>query len=584
MRKFKKLLKDLSISNKFTLSLVTIIIVPLVFIIIFINQNIIETANRQICKTNLEILKQTQTSLQQLISDANYISTNVLGNNSLQSYMKSYKKEDSNTLENQKIRVNYEIQSLLSSREYIASLSVYDEEMIHFQFGKTVGEERMEILPAVASLKGRVMWVPATFNHTYLYNRDRMYEVSMIRAINDLEVLEKKIGYQRISIPESYICSLYREMSTESTYNIFIVNHEGDIISSLDKELLGANIEANINLKQLFEKKEGYFVTNKDVLVSYYTLKNPAWAVVKLDNVKAIYKKTGFNNSIILVCIFCTSLFGIIFLYIQNKTIIKPVRKLSKEVAKFREGNYAIHRHVYSQDEIGVLNKSFVEMSIYIQDLVERVYKSQLREKEAQLKSLQAQINPHFLYNTLDAIRWMAIKEKQVDIAEQIQALSSLFKHSLNGGKEVTTIGEEIEHLKNYMLIQQNRFGDELACCIHVDPDIYECKTLKLILQPLVENAIVHGLENKIGERKIEVRIEKIEQAIRYIVTDNGLGTDQEALHLKLKDSTQTHKVFALNNIQERIQYRYGELYGITFKSEIGMGTTVEVMIPVERD
>ncbi|WP_338130565.1 sensor histidine kinase [Cohnella ginsengisoli] len=272
--------------------------------------------------------------------------------------------------------------------------------------------------------------------------------------------------------------------------------------------------------------------------------------------------------------------FGILFALLQNRSVIRPLKQLHREMSKVKNGSFHIGLDIRTGDEIGRVAFIFTGMVQQIQDLIERVYKGQLREKEAELKAMQAQINPHFLYNTLDSIRWMAVKNKDYEVGEQIEALSDLFRHSLNQGKEATTLREEIDHLRNYLLIQQTRFSDRLSCLIEVDPSALDAEIPKLVLQPLVENAIVHGLEDEPRGGRIEVRAAYANGEIAITVRDNGKGTDALPIRAMLAGDTTGREAFALLNIHERIKLRYGEEYGLEFDSAPGRGTVVVVRIP----
>jgi two-component system sensor histidine kinase YesM len=223
-------------------------------------------------------------------------------------------------------------------------------------------------------------------------------------------------------------------------------------------------------------------------------------------------------------------------------------------------------------------------MGRYIEDLIEKVYKSQLAEKEAQLRYLQSQINPHFLNNTLESIRWMALRNKQPDIAAQAAALARLFKHALNNGREMTTVREEVANLQDYALIQQNRFGSRIEILISADETLLDCAVLNLILQPLVENAIVHGLEGKLGHGVVEVKIFSAGDDLIYTVEDNGLGTDPEVVRQALRELEGTGSAFALTNLQKRLQFKYGKEYGVVFDSTPGAGTKVTVTLPKQME
>ena len=189
--------------------------------------------------------------------------------------------------------------------------------------------------------------------------------------------------------------------------------------------------------------------------------------------------------------------------------------------------------------------------------------------KELELKYMQSQINPHFLYNTLDSIRWMAVMEEKEEIAEQVEALSDIFRHALSGGREVVLLEKEIEHLESYILIQKNRFRDRMDVKIEVEDNLWHCKVLKLILQPLVENAIVHGLEKKLEGGIVTVKIKSEGELLIYEVEDNGAGADEAAIIRQLNSPGEEHNVFALKNIDERIKMKYGAEYGLIFHSKI---------------
>ena len=194
----------------------------------------------------------------------------------------------------------------------------------------------------------------------------------------------------------------------------------------------------------------------------------------------------------------------------------------------------------------------------------------------------QSQINPHFLYNTLDSIRWMAIRNRQMDIAKQTQALAQLLKHALNGGSENTTVREELKHLQDYITIQTNRFGDRIEVIVQADEEALNCSVLNLVLQPLVENAFVHGLENKIGHGIIEVRVSREGDVLTYSVADNGLGADPEPVRRALRGEEPEKNALALTNINKRLKYKYGEEHMLRFNSEPGKGTTVIVTMPAQ--
>lgn len=574
--------KNFSIGKKFTVTFFLLLILPLFLLFLWINSSVTRRITQETCKTNLAVLKQTKTGLVNFVQDITSVSIDVLGNENLQSYLKENisSKEAKEDLKNE---IQYDLGNIISLKNYISRLAVFDEKELFFQTGKYMLQEDHTYLPEVLAASGRMVWKPAARDENYLLNRNKQsYEISMYRAINSLDDYREALGIERINIEEAYVCDIYSGIASKYTKDFLVMNQEGEVISSLNKEWLGTSSPAELYLSHIAGKQEGYYMDDsRNLIVSFYYLPKVQWYVVKIDDRSAIMAQE-ILRSMIIICMLLAMIFGMFFYRIQKKRIIEPIIHLSRDVSLFHEGQYAIGSYSDANDEIAVLNNNFIEMGNYIQDLIERVYKSQLREKEAQLQYLQSQINPHFLYNTLDSMRWMAVKEQQYDLAEQIEALSSLFKHALNQGKKMTTVEKEVQHLKDYLTIQENRFGSRIQAEIVLEEGLASCKVLNLVLQPLVENAIVHGLEGKIEGGCVSVHIKRSGEDILYLVEDNGIGTDQEKINKSLEERVDTHNALALDNINQRIKCQYGEKYGIHFHSELGVGTLVEVRMPLE--
>lgn len=578
MIKFFKKYVASSVGRKFTFSLVVFMIIPLLFVFIFINQNVRSYSFTQACLLNLEILKQSRTSITTYTSDMDFVSQSILGDEDVQNLIKLYGVTTFSETEKRKIAASYTIETLMQSRPYIDSISLFQDELFFAQFGDNVFAENGAFLNDVKAKKGKALWTPAyKYEFPTMSSYKDKFVVSMIRSINDLYSMNM-IGMERITSNEADVCNLYRGLSSPDSI-MFIMNGDGDFVSSTDKSLLGKSLKTARYYSRFQEAGEGYF-EDSGKLYTYYKISDPDWTVVKVDPAANYYAKYTDMNMIIFICLALTVLFGVFFKYIQDKNIIRPVKELAIEAQHFKDGDYDVSLHTKSQDEIGLLNESFVEMGQNIKRLIEQEYLSKIRQREIELAYMQSQINPHFLYNTLDSIRWMAIMKKQPKISEQIEALSDLFRHALNSGREMTTIREEVEHVKNYMTIQKNRFGDTLDFDIGVDDSILETKVLNLVLQPLVENAIVHGLEKKKGGGKVTIRIRKEADNIIYMVQDNGAGTNQDEIRRQLGEPEESHNVFSLKNIDERIKYKYGESYGLNFSSIPGKGTVVTVNIP----
>jgi len=269
------------------------------------------------------------------------------------------------------------------------------------------------------------------------------------------------------------------------------------------------------------------------------------------------------------------------FSFVQPLYQIKPLHRLLKNISRLKRGDYNIMPHPESRDEIGQINLAFYQMSRELNEKIKTVYLSKIKQREAELAALESQINPHFLYNTLDSIRWLALKHRDYDVVEQIEALSGMFKHVLNKGQSLVTIQQEIDFIKNYMFIQEMKYGDRIRLIISADGTWDALKCPKLILQPLVENALVHGLDHVEKDGVIEVKVEKEDWGVKITVADNRAGTDEERVRGILQGNGEGRHGFALKNINDRIKMLFGEAYGLYFTSRISEGTCVEVRLPL---
>jgi len=274
-----------------------------------------------------------------------------------------------------------------------------------------------------------------------------------------------------------------------------------------------------------------------------------------------------------------------------SRSIYLPIRKLHDVTSTITKNDLQALVTHGNTDEITELGMSFNIMIGRIKDLLDAKVKEQEYLKKAELRALQAQINPHFLYNTLDTIIWMAEAQKTDAVIEIVRALSSFFRISLSKGKDWIKIGEEIERTRSYLTIQKMRYRDILDYKIEVDEDTSTNTVLKLILQPVVENAIYHGIKNKRSGGTVTVRAkQKNENEILLEVEDNGIGFTPEKLALvqaELNDDSGNVKLesgYGIDNVNKRIKLYYGKQFGLTIQSEYMVGTCVTLLIPAKKD
>lgn len=269
--------------------------------------------------------------------------------------------------------------------------------------------------------------------------------------------------------------------------------------------------------------------------------------------------------------------------YVVNG-ITKPVGELCKVTEKIARGEFESRAGVSTDDEIAMLAESVNDMARHLQVMVDQIKEDERKMRHAELRLLQEQINPHFLYNTLDTIVWLIETNNNEGAVNMLMSLSEFFRLVLSKGKEIITIKDEEQHIRSYLEIQQIRYRDILEYSIEIDPEIYDCEILKLTLQPLIENSLYHGIKYKRAKGEIRVTGHKEGDNVILVVEDTGVGMDEETYN-RIKEeimlpSKKREKGFGLANVNERIRMNFGNEYGMKIFSEKNKGTRIEITIP----
>ncbi|MDD3796881.1 MAG: histidine kinase, partial [Lachnospiraceae bacterium] len=339
-----------------------------------------------------------------------------------------------------------------------------------------------------------------------------------------------------------------------------------------------------LSQEKLEESTTEISMDDSGFLISSMPLDIAGWKIVGMVSQDMIYSESNaVRNLMLVVSAVCIFLSVMLSAWV-SKGISSPILFIRSVMKKVERGDLKAHAQIRQKDEIGELAESFNHMVDKLNMLVEQQKQSQEKLRMAELNALQAQINPHFLYNTLDSINWMA-RAGQVDqVSEMINSLSIFFRISLSRGKTFITVGEELTHVENYILIQKKRYERYLDYEISVPGELYGYQCLKMILQPLVENSIYHGIKEK-GERgMIKITAEERNGTLLFHVADTGQGMTPEKLS-ELQQMMQEGReyntsAYGVINVQRRIQTYFGRGYGLHFQSAWGQGTEVSVAIP----
>lgn len=328
--------------------------------------------------------------------------------------------------------------------------------------------------------------------------------------------------------------------------------------------------------------------------IMYHTSNITKWKTIGVFSIKDILKDVINMQNFSLIIIVVTLIITILSALLFTNTIVTPLKELSGLMKRAEQGDLDLYfNEGRYEDEIGEVGHSFNHMIKEIKELINMVYKEQSSKRKSEIKILQAQIKPHFLYNTLDTIGWMAEDYGAKDIVEVVGALTKMFRIGLSKGREIIRVKEELDHIKSYMIIQKVRYEDKLSYKIKCDEGLYNASMLKLTTQPIVENAIYHGIKQKRGTGYINISFLSIDNKILIKVEDNGAGIDEDKLceinyMLENDDmvtvSSETGSGYGIYNVHSRIKLTYGSEYGLKYYSNLNEGTTVEIWLPLLKE
>lgn len=412
--------------------------------------------------------------------------------------------------------------------------------------------------------------------------------ISITRSVIS-EITGAVIGFINIVVDASAIEEILRGGSLGDSGSFHIETEFGESVffSSTDTE--GRYFISDWNS---IRKRQSGIVTNSSgtIVTVFDTVLSTGWKVIGQAPVKEIMRDANEIRSLIIFTVACSIIFTITLYFFISSKLIMPIRNLKQKMKLASLGNLDVKVMNESTDEIADLSNSFNSMISKIKSLLHKSVEEQKQLTKAEFRALQSQINPHFLYNTLDNIIWMAEAKKSTEVIEMTKALSQFFRLTLSGGKDWITLRNEIEHIRNYLIIQKIRYRDILDVSLHLNEEILDYEILKLTLQPLVENAIYHGIKNKRGKGLIIIKGDFNSQGnICIEIIDNGIGIKEEKLlEIRLQMSrgmplNRENGGFGMFNVQQRIRLYYGENFGLTINSNYGEGTLICLTIPPER-
>ena len=418
---------------------------------------------------------------------------------------------------------------------------------------------------------------------------ERPWVITLSRGIRNYTGEGDSDGVVFIDLNYSAISELCTQNSVGTKGYVFILDQDGNIVYHPQQQQLYNELQTE-NISLIMNAKTDVVTAGKGDDEKIYALSHSettGWTIVGCMNMSELLKNSRKARSIYVLVALGLIAVALVISSEIARNITFPIQKLRDSMKRVQKGDFsAAEIEVYSDNEIGSLTRSFNVMTHKIQDLMAQNIQEQEQKRKIELKALQSQINPHFLYNTLDSIIWMAEGKKNEEVVLMTASLARLLRQSISIENELVTIGQEVEYVRSYLTIQKMRYKDKLEFEINVDPRITHAQIIRLVLQPIVENAIYHGLKYKESKGMLKVHGYELGERIIIDITDDGVGMDEETLkHIYDKHKVNYHSNgVGVYNVQQRLVLYYGKEYGIIYHSEKGKGTTATVVIPKKQE
>lgn len=361
----------------------------------------------------------------------------------------------------------------------------------------------------------------------------------------------------------------------------YILNQENEIIYHPQQQMIHADAKKE-NIEFVSDKTAGVFVTkDEENTIAIATIPSTRWKVVGVsylqDSISAAFQSIQKSMIIVFVIIFVL----IVFLSIALSTYIaQPIIRMAHAMRKTEDNQLNHFTKEERFNEVKQLSHSYNHLLLRIKQLMNQVKEEQEELRKSEMNVLQSQINPHFLYNTLESILWMSERGNNEEATQMVSALGKLLRISLSKGKQQIPIRQELEHAKNYLTIQKIRYKNQFTYSFDVDETLLDFQTIKIIIQPFLENSLYHGIDRMVDEGHIQVKLSDAAENILIQIIDDGMGMSEEVLEeIRMKNNSD-HLGIGIRNVHQRLQVYFGKEYGVNIESELDEGTTVNIIIP----
>lgn len=456
--------------------------------------------------------------------------------------------------------------------------------------GKVVNQKHMEEWRVKETETRRVkqdMKVEEVHKDIYFSNRNDMVITVQRNLFNvtSLKTIDEVLGTVYLDIGEEAISQQLKKVEIGNRSGFYIIDTSGNqIYKEKGQKSLTENVREKMldNTEKVQEEGDYYYLCNKNV--------NGEWISIVRIHKGDMQKNINKTRQYIIMLLGASSVVLMTLYFIFSRKISAPISSLKSGMEQIQKGNLDTRVQINSKDEVGALADGLNQMASELSKYINRVYGAEIKQKEAELKALKSQIKPHYLYNTLDIIRMTAVANEDLQTAKMIENLARQLRYLMGEEREMVPLVKELDNVRDYFSLLAIRSENHMDLTISISEELSKEPVLKLILQPIVENSIKHGLKPKNGDGNVWISAVKTENMLEISIMDNGIGMDEKLLNqmkeqLKLKEQkaeVDSRRGVGIRNVQERIQNRYGMEYGLEIESTQEVGTIIVIRIPVQ--
>lgn len=515
-------------------------------------------------------------NVSQLLKQIDQLSVSVLVNKAVQDDLGYINKEtvgksisgDSNQFYKQRDHISDQLRGSVFNVDGVISLRIYSLSGVEIVIG-TTNREYMECSLTPEELyraNGAALWEMAGERHYICMGRAILNTTTMM-----------PLGYMMIVCKNDYFSNRMATFPTAYSGNVYLLDEEHTIVAASNADTVGMAL-------QLPEASQEFLKDPSSGDISYYNVGNEldnGWRLattVSVENLWQAMQKCILQMGMILFVLFVIAL---ILTRMAIRRLVAPTQELLQSMYAFGKGDLSVRVNYESQDEIGQIGKEYNQMAENIQNLLEQVYTLELANKEAEIEFLKMQINPHFLYNTLDTISWLGFTNGSEEISDLAVSLAKLLRSSIKND-DIITVRDELSSVREYLQIQRCRFGDRFSVEYKIEEEACVCYMPNFLLQPLIENSIMHGLEDQLKKGILSIQICR-KDWLYFTISDNGKGMDEAQIE-KLMEQCRDMKsrtAIGLKNVYRRLQLLYGKECNFRIESALAQGTSISFRIPV---